>query len=49
MIVCKSKIKRILKELKRFQKIFIKKGTSQNVEITITTTDLAFYDETISN
>tara|TARA_R110001583_G_scaffold142294_1_gene294571 strand:- start:12809 stop:15031 length:2223 start_codon:yes stop_codon:yes gene_type:complete len=45
----KSKVKRALKELKGFQKIIIKKGTSESINISIDTNSLAFYDETISD
>ena len=45
----KSKVKRALKELKGFEKVFVEKGTSKEVEITINCNDLSFYDETISN
>ncbi|WP_147676105.1 beta-glucosidase [Algibacter pacificus] len=45
----KSKVKRALKELKGFQKVFINKGEAKDLEITINTNDLAFYDESISN
>jgi len=45
----KSKVERALKELKGFQKINLKKGTSEAVEISISCKDLAFYDERISD
>ncbi|PQJ73351.1 glycosyl hydrolase [Polaribacter butkevichii] len=45
----KSKVNRALKELKGFQKVFINKGNSKNIEITIKSSDLAFYDESISD
>lgn len=45
----KSQVKRAVKELKGFQKVFIRKGESKEVEITIKCSDLAFYDESISN
>ncbi|MFB9053582.1 beta-glucosidase [Formosa undariae] len=45
----KSKVKRALKELKGFQKINVEKGASKDFTITINPSDLAFYDETISD
>ncbi|MDV7138389.1 glycoside hydrolase family 3 C-terminal domain-containing protein [Maribacter sp. TH_r10] len=45
----KSKVKRALKELKGFEKINLKKGTSKTVEVSIDASDLAFYDESISD
>lgn len=45
----KSKVERALKELKGFQKIMVKKGESETIEISINVKDLAFYDETISD
>jgi len=45
----KSKVIRAVKELKGFQKVFVEKGVSKNVEIIIKCSDLAFYDESISN
>ena len=44
-----SKVTRALKELKGFQKVFVEKGTSIPIEITIKSSDLAFYDEAISD
>jgi beta-glucosidase len=45
----KSKVKRAVKELKGLKKVFIKKGEFKEIEITIKCSDLAFYDESISN
>jgi len=45
----KSKVKRATKELKGFQKIVVKKGNTEAVEISINVNDLSFYDETISD
>lgn len=45
----KSKVERALKELKGFQKVFVEKGTSKVVEITIKCSNLAFYDESIAD
>ena len=45
----KSKVKRALKELKGFQKVFVEKGGTKSVEIIIKCSDLSYYDETISN
>jgi len=45
----KSSVKRAIKELKGFQKVFVKKGGVKTIEVLIKTNDLAFYDETISN
>lgn len=45
----KSTVVRAVKELKGFQKIFIKKGKSKEVKITIKCSDLVFYDESISD
>ncbi|MFC3858566.1 beta-glucosidase BglX [Chitinophaga sp. GCM10012297] len=39
-----ASVNRPLKELKGFQKIFLKKGAKQDVTFTITTDDLKFYD-----
>lgn len=44
-----SEVKRALKELKGFSKVFVNKGESQTVSITINKSDLAFYDESISD
>jgi beta-glucosidase len=44
-----SKVKRAEKELKGFRKVEVKKGGSANVEISIDTNSLSFYDESISN
>ena len=40
-----SKVKRALKELKGFNKIAVKKGTTETATISIDTNSLAFYDE----
>ncbi len=45
----KSKVKRALKELKGFQKIYLKVGEQKTTEIIINAADLAFYDESISD
>ena len=45
----KSKVSRALKELKGFQKEFLKKASSTTFEIFINANDLAFYDETIAD
>ncbi len=39
-----ASVNRPLKELKGFQKIFLKKGATQEVVFTISTDDLKFYD-----
>ncbi|MBX9807029.1 MAG: glycoside hydrolase family 3 C-terminal domain-containing protein, partial [Flavobacteriaceae bacterium] len=44
-----SKVKRAEKELKGFRKVEVKKGGSANVEISIDTNSLSFYDESISD
>lgn len=44
-----SKVKRAEKELKGFQKIVIKKGSTTSVAISIDVNSLSFYDESISN
>lgn len=44
-----SKVKRAEKELKGFQKIAIKKGSTTSVAISIDVNSLSFYDESISN
>ncbi len=44
-----SKVERALKELKGFDKVFLKKGEKKNVSIGIKVSDLAFYNETTSN
>jgi beta-glucosidase len=44
----KSKVERALKELKGFNKVFIEKADSKNVEITVDVDKLAYYDETSS-
>jgi beta-glucosidase len=41
-----SKVERPLKELKGFTKTVLKKGETKNIEITVDTDDLAYYDET---
>uniref|UniRef100_UPI00356A22DD glycoside hydrolase family 3 C-terminal domain-containing protein n=1 Tax=Lutibacter sp. TaxID=1925666 RepID=UPI00356A22DD len=40
-----SKVTRALKELKGFEKVFVDKGTSKEVEIAINCSDLSFFDE----
>jgi len=45
----KSKVKRALKELKGFQKVFLKKGESKVVQIHIDVEQLAYYNEAISD
>ncbi|MGQ1784271.1 MULTISPECIES: glycoside hydrolase family 3 C-terminal domain-containing protein [unclassified Saccharicrinis] len=45
----KSKVDRAVKELKGFKKLYLKASESQNVTIEIPVSDLAFYDETISD
>ncbi len=45
----KSNVKRALKELKGFSKVFLKSGETQKVSITIDVEKLAFYDESISD
>lgn len=45
----KSKVERATKELKGFQKVFLKKGAVQEVQIPIKISDLAYYDETASD
>jgi beta-glucosidase len=44
----KSKVKRALKELKGFQKVFVDGGKNKTVEIDIPVNSLAFYDESIA-
>jgi len=44
-----SKVKRAVKELKGFKKVFIKKGSSHAFEISINVSDLAYYDELLSD
>jgi beta-glucosidase len=44
-----SKVQRALKELKGFQKVYLKKGEEQEVSITIDVNKLAFYNEDIAN
>jgi beta-glucosidase len=41
-----SKVESPLKELKGFIKTSLKKGEAKNIEITVDTDDLAYYDET---
>ncbi|WP_298422691.1 glycoside hydrolase family 3 C-terminal domain-containing protein [uncultured Kordia sp.] len=45
----KSKVKRAIKELKGFSKVYLKSGETQKVSITIDVNKLAFYDESISD
>lgn len=44
-----SKVKRAEKELKGFQKIAVKKGSTTAIAISIDVNSLSFYDESISN
>lgn len=44
-----SKVKRAFKELKGFQKIAVKKNSTEAIEILINTNDLSFYDESNSD
>jgi beta-glucosidase len=44
-----SKVMRAKKELKAFQKVFLKPGESKNIELTIRVKDLAFYDEKLAD
>ena len=44
-----SEVPRALKELKGFKKVFVNQGQSKQVSIQINTSDLAFYDESISD
>ncbi len=43
----KSRVQRALKELKAFQKVFVKAGETLDLKLGIKTDDLAFYDESI--
>jgi beta-glucosidase len=45
----KSSVERPKKELKAFQKVFLKAGESKTVDLKVKVKDLAFYDEKISN
>ncbi|MFD1314036.1 beta-glucosidase [Namhaeicola litoreus] len=45
----KSIVKRAVKELKGFEKVFLKSGEKKTITITIDPKSLAFYDETISD
>jgi len=38
---------RPVKELKAFQKVFLKAGETKNVELVLNAKDLAFYDEVL--
>ncbi len=44
----KSKVERAVKELKGFQKIWLKKGSNTETTLSINVDDLAFYDESLS-
>ncbi|MGL2993304.1 beta-glucosidase [Flavobacterium sp. TSSA_36] len=44
-----SRVMRAKKELKAFQKVFLKPGESKNIELTIRVKDLAFYDEKLAD
>jgi beta-glucosidase len=43
-----SKVERAVKELKEFQKVYVKKGSIEMAELSINVDTLAFYDESIS-
>lgn len=43
-----GKVVRPVKELKRFQKVFIKKGENKTVSFTLTPEDLKFYDDELN-
>ena len=45
----KSKVKRAAKELKGFEKVEVKEGSSKTVEVLIAVKDLAYYNESISD
>ena len=45
----KSDVKRALKELKGFKKVFLKSGEKETATIKINVSDLAFYNEKISD
>jgi beta-glucosidase len=45
----KSKVARALKELKGFQKVFLQKGDTQEVQITIPVSSLQYYNESKSD
>ncbi|GGD19354.1 beta-glucosidase family protein [Hyunsoonleella pacifica] len=44
-----SKVKRALKELKGFKKVFVEKGKSKNVSISVPVSSLAYYDVSASD
>jgi len=44
-----SKVKRALKELKGFDKVFLKSGELKKVSLTINVSDLKYYDEKVSD
>ena len=44
-----SRVERALKELKGFKKVLVQKASTKKVEISIPVSDLAYYDETISD
>ncbi|EDP71361.1 thermostable beta-glucosidase B [Flavobacteriales bacterium ALC-1] len=44
-----SEVERAIKELKGFSKVYLDKGEKQSISITIEKSDLAFYDESISD
>ena len=44
-----SMVERALKELKGFKKVLVQKASTKKVEISIPVSDLAYYDETISD
>ncbi len=45
----KSKVKRAVKELKGFEKVYLEPGKNQKIEIEIPVADLAFYDESVND
>lgn len=45
----KSKVERALKELKGFKKVYVNKNASETIKISIKCSDLAYYDEGISD
>ncbi len=44
-----SKVERAQKELKAFKKVYLEKGNSTEIELSIEVNDLAYYDESISD
>ena len=45
----KSKVKRALKELKGFKKVYLEKSTNKNASISINTKELGYYNTDISD